>query len=172
MIDPPTDTNASENFSTSLLCDRYGDSTVIQIAEPIFQHFGAKLKFSGQISTLKVFEDSSSVQSLLSEKVLGKILVVDGGGSHRCALVDLPMASLAVENGWQGIIVYGCIRDSESLAKLPIGIFALHAHPLKGHSKSPGERDQSVNFAGVHFKKDHFLYADSDGIIVSESMLS
>lgn len=160
------------NFSTSSLCDLYSDKTDIQVADPIFQHFGALTAFSGQITTLKVFEDSLLIRTILEEKVNSKVLVIDGGGSHRCALVDLPLAALAIQNGWRGLIIYGCIRHSDSLASLPIGIRALHPHPLKGHNKDPGERDQSVNFAGVHFKKDHFLYADSDGIIVSETMLS
>lgn len=159
-------------FTTAGLCDVYSEKLVIQIAEPIFQPYGAHTSFFGQITTLKVFEDNLLIQSILNEKVKERVLVIDGGGSHRCALVDHKMANIAVENGWQGIIIYGCIRNSALLVEYPIGIRALHAHPLKCHSSGHGEKDQSVNFGGVHFKKDHFLYADADGIIVSETMLS
>ena len=112
------------------------------------------------------------VKTVLEEKVQDRVLVIDGGGSHRCALIDYPLATLAIENGWQGIIVYGCIRDSTLINKLPIGIRALHTHPLKSHKKDHGDRDLLISFAGVNFKKDNFLYADMDGIIVSETMLS
>jgi regulator of ribonuclease activity A len=159
-------------FTTSGLCDAYSESTNFQIAEPLFRQYGAYTSFFGQITTLKVFEDNFMIRSILEEKVKDRVLVIDGGGSHRCALVDVKLATLAVDNGWNGLILYGCIRDSELLAKLPIGIRALHAHPLQCHNKNLGDRDLSVTFAGVNFKKDHFLYADADGIIVSGTMLS
>ena len=134
--------------------------------------YGANAAFSGQITTVKTFEDDILVRAVLEEKVQNRVLVIDGGGSHRCALVDNNLAKMAVDNGWQGIVVYGCIRDSASIAQLPIGIRALHTHPLSSHKKDHGDRDLLVSFAGVNFKKDHFLYADSDGIIVSATMLS
>jgi regulator of ribonuclease activity A len=99
-------------------------------------------------------------------------LVIDGGGSHRCALLGSNLARLAIDNGWQGIVIYGCLRDSAIIDQLPIGIRALHTHPLKSHKRGLGDRDMLVTFAGVNFKKDHFLYADTDGIIVSDTMLS
>ena len=159
-------------FTTANLCDAYSADDHFQIAEPLFRSYGANPAFWGQITTLKVFEDNVLVQSTLKEKVQNRVLVVDGGGSHRCALIDNNLASTAVANGWQGIVVYGCIRDSALTAGLPIGIRALHAHPLKSHKKGHGDRDLLVSFAGVNFKKDHFLYADMDGIIVSATMLS
>ena len=134
--------------------------------------YGANPAFCGQITTLKVFEDNVLVLTTLQEKVQNRVLVIDGGGSHRCALVDNDLARIAGDNGWMGIVIYGCIRDSALLAQLPIGIRALHAHPLKSHKKDHGDRDLLVSFAGVNFKKDHYLYADMDGIIVSATMLS
>ena len=134
--------------------------------------YGANPAFCGQITTIKVFEDNVLVLTTLQEKVQNRVLVIDGGGSHRCALIDNNLAKIAISNGWQGIVVYGCIRDSALIAQLPIGIRALHTHPLKSHKKDHGDRDLLVSFAGVNFKKDHFLYADMDGIIVSETMLS
>lgn len=159
-------------FATARLCDLYTDKAHLQIAEPIFKLFGAALAFSGQITTLKVFEDNALVRTALSAKVDHRVLVIDGGGSHRCALIDGELAQLAFENGWQGLVVYGCIRDSAIINALPIGIRALHAHPLKSPNKGLGNLDTVVTFAGVQFKNDYFLYADSDGIIVSETELS
>jgi regulator of ribonuclease activity A len=158
-------------FTTADLCDRYSESGHLQILEPIFKVFGGSAKFSGRISTLKVFEDDALVEKTLQEKAENRVLVIDGGGSHRCAVLGGALTRLAYENGWQGIIVYGCIRDSVSVNQIPIGIRALHAHPQKSHKKGAGDRDILISFAGVNFKKDHFLYADEDGIIVSETML-
>ena len=159
-------------FTTANLCDTHSGDDYFQIAEPLFMSYGANAAFSGQITTLKTFEDNVLVRSVLEEKVQNRVLVIDGGGSHRCALVDINLATLAINNGWQGIVIYGCIRDSALIARLPIGIRALHTHPLTSHKKDRGDRDLLVTFAGVNFKKDQFLYADSDGIIVSATMLS
>ena len=159
-------------FTTANLCDAHSGGNNFQIAEAIFMTYGASSVFSGQITTVKTFEDDVMVRAVLEEKVQNRVLVIDGGGSHRCALVDSNLATLAIDNGWQGIVVYGCIRDSAKIAGLPIGIRALHTHPLKSHKKDHGDRDLLVSFAGVNFKKDHFLYADMDGIIVSATMLS
>lgn len=159
-------------FTTAGLCDKHSGEDHFQIAEPMFMSYGANSAFCGQITTLKVFEENVLVLTTLQEKVQNRVLVIDGGGSHHCALLDNDLAKLAVNNGWQGIVIYGCIRDSALIAQLPIGIRALHTHPLKSHKKDHGDRDLLVSFAGVNFKKDHFLYADMDGIIVSETMLS
>ncbi len=159
-------------FTTANLCDQYSSTTSFQIAEPIFKAFGAKSFFSGQISTIKVFEDNILIRKLLEQKVSQRILAIDGGGSHRCALLDENLASAACKNGWQGIIIYGCIRDADAINQLDIGIRALHTHPLKSHKKGSGELDNTLTFAGVHFKVDHYLYADNDGIIISQNPLT
>lgn len=159
-------------FSTAQLCDAHAHEVHFQIAEPLFLAYGKHLVFAGQITTVKTFEDNVLVKTVLEDRVQNRVLVIDGGGSHRCALVDYALVKLAVDNGWTGLLVYGCIRDSARIAELPIGIRALHTHPLSSHKKDHGDRDLVVTFAGVNFKKDHFLYADSDGIIVSSAMLS
>ena len=159
-------------FTTANLCDTHSGEDHFQITEPLFMSYGANPAFSGQITTLKTFEDNVLVLATLEEKVQNRVLVIDGGGSHRCALVDSNLARIAIDNGWQGIVIYGCIRDSALIAQLPIGIRALHTHPMKSHKKDHGDRDLLISFAGVNFKKDHFLYADMDGIIVSATMLS
>ena len=159
-------------FTTAALCDAHAGEDYLQIAESLFMFYGASPVFSGQITTVKTFEDDVVIRTVLEEKVQNRVLVVDGGGSHRCALIDHNLATTAIANGWQGIIVYGCIRDSAMIDLLPIGIRALHAHPVKSRKKDHGDRDLLVSFAGVNFKKDHYLYADKDGIIVSATILS
>jgi regulator of ribonuclease activity A len=159
------------NFTTSDLCDQYADRYHLQIAEPLFKSFGAANAFWGAITTLKTFEDNVLLRSVLEEPAEDRVLVVDGGGSHRCALMDDHLARLACGNGWRGIIVYGCIRDSVKIAQLPIGVRALHTHPLKSHKRGGGERDILITFAGVNFRSGHYLYADEDGIVVAEERL-
>lgn len=159
------------SFATADLCDRFADSDNFQIAEPMFKHFGGQRRFCGAITTLKVFEDNSLVRETLQEKVEGRVLVIDGGGSKRCALLGDTLAQLALDNGWRGILVYGSVRGTEQIARLPVGVMALNSHPLPSKKHDRGARDTLITFAGVNFKKDHYLYADRDGIIVSETKL-
>ncbi len=159
-------------FTTAALCDAYSGEHYFQIAESLFMSFGGNAAFSGQITTLKTFEDNVLITAILEEKVHNRVLVIDGGGSQRCALIDANLAEIAVENGWQGIVIYGCLRNAAIIDTMPIGVRALNTHPLKSHKKDHGDRDLLVSFAGVYFKKDHYLYADNDGIIVSQTILS
>ncbi|KON80291.1 ribonuclease E activity regulator RraA [Azoarcus sp. PA01] len=156
-------------FQTADLCDAH--ETRVKVVSPMFRSYGARTAFCGPITTLKVFEDNSLVRAALEEPGEGKVLVVDGGGSLRCALVGDQLALLGVKNGWAGVIVYGCIRDSKPIGTMELGVFALGTHPLKSIKKGAGERDIAVTFGGVTFTPGHFLYADEDGIVVSESSL-
>lgn len=158
-------------LATADLCDRFSEQENFQIAEPVLRHFGGNRGFSGIITTLKVFEDNSLIRGTLEENGQGRVLVVDGGGSRRCALFGDTLAALAVKNAWQGIVIYGCVRSVDMLAEMPIGVMALHAHPLRSNKHGHGDRDKMITFAGVNFKKDHYIYVDSDGIIVSETKL-
>jgi regulator of ribonuclease activity A len=158
-------------FTTPDLCDRFADTHHLQIAEPIFKPFGGARSFSGRVTTLKVFEDNVLLRKTLEEKVEDRVLVVDGGGSHRCALMGGNLARLACDNGWRGIILYGCIRDSLEIAQLPIGIRALHTHPLQSHKRGGGGRDSLITVAGVNFRTGVYLYADEDGIVVADDRL-
>ena len=117
------------DFKTTDLCDEFADR--LQVAEPIFGDYGNELMFSGPIVTLKVFEDNSLVRAALEEPGEGRVLVVDGGGSMRCALLGDQLAELAEENDWAGVVVNGCIRDSAAIADISIGVKALGVHPLK-----------------------------------------
>jgi len=156
-------------FTTADLYDHHEGK--VQVALPVFRDYGGKKNFCGQIVTVKVFEDNSLVRAALEERVQDKVLVIDGGESLRCALVGDLLAQLAKDNGWQGIIVSGCIRDSGIVATIDIGIKALGTSPRKSVKKGAGARNVEVTFAGVTFAPDHFIYADGDGILLSEIKL-
>ncbi len=155
---------------TADLCDKYSDNLLI--ADPIgFKDYGRNKNFSGRIHTVKCFENNHFVRAALEQNGEGKVLVVDGGGSLRCALLGDMLGELAVKNNWNGVIVYGCIRDSAAMAKLPLGVKALNTHPLKSVKKNEGEENITIHFAGIDFNPGHFVYADADGIVVSEKAL-
>lgn len=156
-------------YATTDLCDDHSDN--LQIAEPIFQDFGTTTRFHGPITTLKLFEDNSLVRDTLETDGNGGVLVVDGGGSKRCALLGGNLAVLAQENNWVGVVVYGCIRDREEIEDTTVGVKALAAHPLKSRKQGIGEKDIPVHFAGVSFRPGEWLYADVDGMVVSETEL-
>ena len=162
------------DVQTTDLCDAHeawiADGR-LQIAEPIFRHFGGRRRFAGPITTLKVFEDNSLVRSALETPGEGRVLVVDGGGSLRCALVGDQLAALGVRNGWAGVLVWGCIRDSAAIGVLELGALALATHPKKSVKKGLGERDLEVRFAGVRFRPGDWLYADEDGLLVADQPL-
>lgn len=163
------------NFKTPDLLDANEDLTragTVRVVMPMFQRYGARSSFSGQVVTLKLFEDNSLVREAFEEQGKGKVLVIDGGGSLRCALVGDQLAILAQKNGWEGIVVYGCIRDSGDINQIDIGVRALDTHPLKSIKKGAGDRNIDVSFGGVTFKPGEWLYADEDGIIISPSALT
>lgn len=157
------------SFTTADLHDQFGDK--VQIALPMFNDYGKKRKFCGPISTLKVHEDNTLVRSALEEVGGGRVLVVDGGGSLHCALVGDMLAKIGVDNGWQGIIVYGCIRDSAILADMDIGVKALNTNPKKSLKKGVGDRDIPVEFANVEFRPGTYIYADEDGVLLANEKL-
>lgn len=157
-------------YLTTDLCDAHEDE--IRVLAPMFRSYGGKSAFHGPIATLKLFEDNSFVRKSLEQPGEGRVLVIDGGGSMRRALVGDQLAQLGVSNGWAGIIVYGCIRDSAAISLMPIGVFALATHPLKTLKRNVGEIDIPVSFGGVTFTPGEWLYADQDGVIVSAKMLA
>lgn len=154
-------------FKTADLCDDFSDS--LQIVRPMFQSFGGNKRFSGAIQTVKIFEDNVLVREMLSEQVNGDVLVVDGGGSLRCALLGDMLAEMGYKNGWSGVVVYGCIRDSADINGMPIGVRAIQTNPLKSIKKGWGDKNITVTFAGATFAPGNYLYADEDGIILSKT---
>jgi regulator of ribonuclease activity A len=156
-------------FKTADLCDTH--STGVQVAEPLLADFGAITSFHGQISTILCFEDNSLVREALETNGNGRVLVVDGGGSLRCALIGDQLATLAAKNGWSGAVVYGCVRDASVLATTRMAIKALATHPRKSLKQGAGQHDIPVRFLGVSFTPGDYLYADEDGIVVSRNPL-
>lgn len=156
-------------FLTTDLCD--ANEGRGRVVAPMFKSYGGQPRFSGSIVTVKLFEDNSLVRETLAKPGAGKVLVVDGGGSLRCALVGDQIAELAVKNQWAGIVVYGCIRDSVAINGLPLGVRAIDTHPLKSIKKGAGDCEIAVTFGGVTFTPGEWLYADEDGVIVSATPL-
>lgn len=138
------------SLATTDLSDAH--PTAVQAADPIFRDYGGRRAFHGPITTLKLFEDNALVRSALETAGEGRVLVVDGGGSMRCALLGDQLAELAVRHAWAGVVVYGCIRDSEAIGQLALGVKALATHPLKSIKRGEGQRDLPVRFAGVTFR--------------------
>lgn len=157
------------DFKTADLCDHYGDA--VQVVEEDFIDLGGLPNFSGPIVTIKAFEDNSLVAETLNELGAGRVLVVDAGGSMRRAMLGDNLAERAVKNHWSGIVVYGCIRDAAEISELELGVKALGTHPRKTDKKGAGEKNIPVRFGGTTFIPGHFLYADEDGILVSEKAL-
>lgn len=157
------------HYITPDLCDAYPD--LIQVVEPMFSNFGGRDSFGGEIVTVKCFEDNSRVKELAELDGSGKVLVVDGGGSLRCALLGDMIAERAAHNGWQGVVIYGCVRDVDMLAQTDLGVQALASHPLRSNRRGAGDLDMAVTFAGVTFRPGEYVYADNNGIIVSPSPL-
>ncbi|MBW8190060.1 ribonuclease E activity regulator RraA [Neiella marina] len=156
-------------YNTSELCDTYGD--LVDVVEPMFTNFGGLSSFGGQIITVKCFEDNGLIQELVQQSGLGKVLLVDGGGSLRRALIDIGIAEQAMENDWEGIICYGCVRDVDALSELELGIQALTSIPVGADSEGAGEQDSAVNFGGVTFLPEDHIYADNTGVILSSEPL-
>ncbi len=157
------------SFATADLYDQYEDK--LSIATPMFNDYGGNTKFSGYVSTVKVYEDNSLVRAALEEPGDGKVLVVDGGGSLRCALLGDMLAELGVKNNWAGVVVYGCIRDSAVMQTMDIGVKALNTNPRKSVKRGLGERDVVVSFADIIIEAGDYLYADEDGVVVSNDKL-
>lgn len=156
-------------YNTSLLCDIYADT--IDVVEPLLTNFGGRSSFAGEVVTIKCFESVGLIYKILAENGAGKVLLIDGGGSLRRALVNANIAELAVENNWEGIVVNGCVREVDILEELDIGIQAITAIPVGAEDNEIGEVNAPVNFAGVTFLPEDLLYADSTGIIISPEPL-
>lgn len=157
-------------------CDLLDDHPECQVAAPyvdgkMWRVFGGNRAFGGPVVTVKCFEDNSRVKETLATPGNGRVLVVDGGGSMRCALLGDLIAESAVQNGWAGVVVYGCVRDVDALAQLPLGVMALGCIPQKSHRRGLGDMDIMLNFAGLTIKPGQYLYADANGLIVSDNKL-
>ncbi|MEQ6890427.1 ribonuclease E activity regulator RraA [Halomonas sp. CS7] len=150
------------------ICDAYPE---VQVLDPIFVNVGGLEAFFGPIRTVKCFEDNSRVKEAVAEPGDGAMLVVDAGGSTRCAMLGDMLAEQAAGNGWAGVVMYGCVRDVDVLAETELGIQALGAHPRKSEKRGEGQRDLPVTVAGVTIEPGQWLYADNNGILIADERL-
>lgn len=158
-----TDDQRPELVATADFLDGHAAAQVINIQ---FRRWGTVKNIAGRAVTLKVFEDNALVRQTLSQPGAGKILVVDGGGSLRTALLGDQLATLAVNNGWSGVVINGAIRDSDVVGTLPLGVFARGTTPLKSAKLGVGETDCALELAGTTVRPGALIVADSDGICV------
>lgn len=161
------------NFSTCDLCDEHkaDDSGSFRFLPTIFQNYGARVKFAGPVLTVKCYEDNSHVKQAVESDGLGRVLVVDGGASMRKALLGGNLAAAAQRNGWAGVVIDGCARDAGELAILDLGIRALALNPMPTQRASQGQTGLAVCIQGVSVHTGDWLYADTDGIVISSQAL-
>ena len=156
-------------YSIPDLCDDFINE--LQVLEPLFSEYGDKEKFSGEVVTIKCFEDNSLVKKTLGTDGTGKVMVVDGGGSLRRALLGDMLAAMAVDNGWQGLVINGCVRDVEILKTIKLGVRALNCYPVRSEKRNEGQLNAPVTFAGANIEPGQYLYADENGIVVAKMKL-
>jgi regulator of ribonuclease activity A len=161
------------DFSTCDFCDAHkseaGDA--FRVLPPVYRHFGGRRRFAGPVRTVRCLDDNSSVKALLEGPGQGAVLVVDGGGSLRRALVGGNIAASAAANGWAGVLVHGAVRDVAELAAAPVGLMALAAIPMPTDRRQRGEVDIPIQIHGLWIRPGEWLYADEDGIVVSDRAL-
>ncbi|MGM9923897.1 MAG: ribonuclease E activity regulator RraA [Bacillus sp. (in: firmicutes)] len=157
------------NFKTADLCDEYSEE--LKICELELKSYGGVQSFSGKIATVRVFEDNVLVKEALQTVEEGSILVVDGAGSRKCALMGDMLGEIAQERNLAGVIINSCVRDCAELAMMNIGVLAIGTNPLKSVKRGHGDRNVTLSFGGIEWVPGHYAYCDSDGIVVSSRPL-
>lgn len=150
--------------STADLCDALGEAA--RVLPPALRHFGGRRRFSGEVLTVRCFEDNSRLKELANTPGAGRVLLVDGGGSTRCALLGDTIAAEALEHGWTGVVVHGCVRDTVALASLELGVMALGSTPRRSLKNGEGQAGVALELAGVRCSPGDLLFADEDGVLV------
>src|SRR5215831_4036759 len=156
-------------FKTADLCDQF--SAEVQVVEPVFRHFGGRVQFAGPASTIKCFEDNSRVKEAVAESGKDRVLVVDAGGSMRCAMLGDLLAKQAAQNAWAGVVIFGCVRDTVDMAEFNLGIVALASMPLRSEKKGEGQREIPIRIPGASVRPGDWVYVDEDGIVVASRQL-
>lgn len=151
------------------ICDQFADK--VRILPPMFTSFGGKATFYGEVVTLKAFEDNSKIRELVGVNGAGKVIVVDGGGSLRHAMLGDMLAEKAAANQWQGIVINGCVRDVNAMAKIDLGVQALAVHPLKTEKRGLGDVNVPITIGGVLIEAGQYIYADANGVLISDKEL-
>ncbi|MBS0433783.1 MAG: ribonuclease E activity regulator RraA [Proteobacteria bacterium] len=166
--------STTTDFATCDLCDAHkagyaeGDAA-LRVLPPVFASYGGRARFCGPVLTVRCFEDNSPVKAALESPGEGRVLVVDGGGSLRRALIGGNIAAAAARNGWAGVVIDGAARDKAELAACDVGIRALALMPMPTDRKTPGQTGVPVLVQGVWVRTGDWLYADEDGIVVMPS---
>lgn len=160
-------------FATCDLCDLHRDdgSGSFRVLPPVFRNFGALPRFAGSVVTVQCFEDNTLVKAAVESAGEGRVLVVDGGASLRRALLGGNLGAAAARNGWAGVVIDGCVRDVAELAQSQVGIRALAAMPMPPEKRGQGQRDLAIRIQGVWVRPGDWLYADEDGIVVTDRAL-
>ncbi|MEO9337483.1 ribonuclease E activity regulator RraA [Mesorhizobium sp. SB112] len=136
-----------------------------------WKKLGKKPSFHGPIETVRCFEDNVILRSVLETPGEGRVLVVDGAGSLRTALVGDMIALIGQKSGWAGIVINGAIRDADDIDQMDFSVLAQGTSPKKSSKLGTGVKGVTVSFGNVDFVPGHYLYADSDGVLVSEKNL-
>ncbi|MBL6642924.1 MAG: ribonuclease E activity regulator RraA [PS1 clade bacterium] len=163
---------ADTKYMTTDLSDAYEGKARLRYLPPTYRDFGGRTRFHGRAKTLVTFEDNTKLRAAVEMAGESRVLVVDGGGSMNCALFGGNLAALAAENGWAGVIINGCVRDRAELAGENVGIKALASHPRKSQKRGLGSFDVALRFSGVTVHPDDWIYADEDGVIISDTELT
>jgi regulator of ribonuclease activity A len=165
---------SQSHTATCDLCDTHKSDVTgsFRVLPPVFREFGGVSTFNGPVVTVKCFEDNSLVKAAVEQPGGGRVLVVDGGGSMRRALLGGNLGAAAARNGWAGVVIDGCVRDVAELALCGLGIRALAPFPLPTERRGEGQRDVPVCLQGVRVVPGDWLYADADGIVVSDRPLA
>ena len=156
-------------LSTPDLCDAHEGK--VRVLDPIFNNYGGVSAFFGKAVTIKCFEDNSVVKELVSQPGEGQVIVMDGGGSLRRAILGDMLAEKAAKNGWAGLVINGCIRDVDEIRNTELGVKALNIHPMKTEKRGLGDLNIPVQMAGQTIQPGEWVYADNNGVIVSAEEL-
>lgn len=158
----------SQTFSTCDLCDEHKNNAdgQFRVLPPVFRDFGGRSVFSGRVVTVKCHEDNTFVKAMVDSPGEGRVLVVDGGGSTRKALLGGNLGKAAERNGWAGVLIDGCVRDVGELAECDVGIRALGSMPMPTEKRQQGQVEVMVTIQGVNVWPGDMLYADADGVVV------
>lgn len=157
-------------ISTADIWDEHtADLTLLHLD---LKNYGKKTSFCGEIVTLKVFEDNSFVRKTLEKSGKDKVLVIDGGGSKRCALIGDKIAQLAIDNDWEGVILYGCIRDAKVINEMAVSVKAIGTCPVKSIKRDVGLVGETLIIEGAKIVQGDYAYSDEDGVLISKKKLA
>ncbi|MCO5119428.1 MAG: ribonuclease E activity regulator RraA [Burkholderiaceae bacterium] len=162
LLEPPATTDLCDANEARL------DDGSLRVLSPLLRCWGGRTAFAGPAATVRCFEDNTLVRSRLETPGEGRVLVVDGGASLRYALLGGNLAVLAERNGWAGVLVNGCVRDTVEIDACAIGVRALAAMPRRSRKLGGGSIDVPVDFGGIAVAPGQWIYADADGVLVSD----